>query len=111
MRTLDNMGKKQITTRQEMLKLLKNNEMKTSNVKEKKKKGTQKTRQCILVQKGEVSVLDPIVVENGRSKETASICMRSGRRNYGSLPDMDSQQTRDIKNRHGGKLYRREQIN
>ena len=33
------MGKKQITTRQEMLKLLKNNEMKTSNVKEKKKQG------------------------------------------------------------------------
>ena len=32
--------------------------------------------------------------------------MRSGRRNYGSLPDIHSQQTSVIKNRRGRKLYR-----
>ena len=32
--------------------------------------------------------------------------MRSGRRNYGSLPNMDCQQTRAIENTRGRKLYR-----
>ena len=51
----------------EMLKFLKKNETKTLNDREKKPE-PERTRQCI--QKGESSILDFTVVENGNGKET-----------------------------------------
>ena len=88
----------------EMLKFLQNNEMKTLNDRV-KKSGPEWTRQCI--QKGESSILDFIVVENGSSKETkVHVCAADVGTTDHCLIWTESQQTRVIKNRRGRKLYR-----
>ena len=86
----------------EMLKFRKNNEMKTLNDRA-KKPGPEWSRQCI--QKGETSVLDYIVVENGRSKETeVHACAADVGTTDHCLTWTDSQQTRVINDRRGRKL-------
>ena len=62
-----------------MMEILYSNEMKTLDDRE-KRAAPECTGQCI--QKGERSVLDFIVIENGNGKETGFTCMRSGRRKY-----------------------------
>ena len=62
-------------------------------------------RQCI--QKGEISVLDFIVMENGNSKEPEiHVCAADVGSTDHCLIWTGSQQTRVIKNRRGRKLYK-----
>ena len=89
---------------EEMLKFLKHNEMKTLNDRVKKAE-PEWTRQCI--QKGESSILDFIVVENGSGKETElHVCAADVGTTDHCLIWTDSRQTRVIKQRRGRKLHR-----
>ena len=52
-------------------------------------------------------MLDFVSVENGNAYGNGSTCTRRGRRNYGSLPDIDRQSTKEsYKNRSGRKQWR-----
>ena len=77
---------------EKMLKFLEHNEMKTLDGREKKAEPDW-TRQC--KQKEESSIVDFKVAENGKKMEVGKkqnyTCMRQGRRNYGSLSNMDRQ--------------------
>ena len=83
-----------------MLELLKN-EMKTLNDRV-KKPGPEWARQC--AQRGDSSILDFMVVENGSKETEVHICAADVGNE--SLPNTDNQQTRIFTIARGRELYR-----